>query len=419
MDEQVENNLIQQFAGPVLFNYVWWILREAQAKGIDTLYFLSRDGYLLREIAVSFCERFHLGIACKYLYCSRASLRMPTYHLIGDEAYELLLAGGYQVTLRSLLQRVELEHGQRLQIYKECGIKIADENRLLSPKELRDVQKLLRGSKAYCSFVEFKSKAAYQTTIGYLRQQGLLSRKTIAVVDSGWMGSMQRSLRQLLDAAGFSGELIGFYFGIYAAPKEPKDGTFLAWYFNPKAKNVRKALFCNNLFECMLSAPHGMTVGYQDINGIYEPIMIGEPDNKESRQIIDYINNICRYTKKRLLNLKFENFQESDLIRDTKKRVFRYMAWPKQNEVDYYGHIFFCDDITEAYKLSLANSTQLEALKGNLIPVRIWHRMLSKRTPHVPELYWPYGTMAFLPKWKRVWYWLNVFVWELIRHWLQ
>ena len=35
-----------------------------------------------------------------------------------------------------------------------------------------------------------KSDAAYETTIGYLRQEGLLDNVRYAIVDSGWVGTI-------------------------------------------------------------------------------------------------------------------------------------------------------------------------------------------------------------------------------------
>ena len=46
---------------------------------------------------------------------------MPSYHLIGTEADELILLGGYRVTLCSLLQRIELTATERAEVYAECG----------------------------------------------------------------------------------------------------------------------------------------------------------------------------------------------------------------------------------------------------------------------------------------------------------
>ena len=64
---ELGQNLVQKFVGPMLLNYVWWILHQAHQKGLQRLYFLARDGYLLREIALQFCAQFGLKIECRYL----------------------------------------------------------------------------------------------------------------------------------------------------------------------------------------------------------------------------------------------------------------------------------------------------------------------------------------------------------------
>ena len=70
--------LYETFPGRLMTDYVWWILQEAEKAGIKTLYFLARDGWLLREIALAICEHYSLDIKCKYLYFSRISLRTPS-----------------------------------------------------------------------------------------------------------------------------------------------------------------------------------------------------------------------------------------------------------------------------------------------------------------------------------------------------
>lgn len=65
----------REHTAPVLLDYVQWVLKEAQARNITTLYFLARDGFVLREIAERVCMKDRIPIHCRYLYCSRASLR--------------------------------------------------------------------------------------------------------------------------------------------------------------------------------------------------------------------------------------------------------------------------------------------------------------------------------------------------------
>ena len=417
MVTKLEKNLNQSFSGPILFNYVWWILNQAYGQGFHRLYFLARDGYLLREIAQRFCQRFQLPIECRYFYCSRASLRTPSYCLIGKEAEDLLLQGGYQVTLQSLLQRADLDEVQQRQVCVDSKIDQTDPGRLLSRVEQKNICEALKNSKIFRRCINEKSQAAYNNAIGYLRQEGMLDQQNVVLVDSGWTGSMQRSMRQLLQSAGFSGHLIGFYFGMYAAPKDPADGTYFAWYFNHTGATADKIPFCNNLFECMLSAPHGMTTGYCHEAGKYVPVLLPAPTGEDYRRIIQQIQDILDYCEARLHQISFHEFQPVDMRRDTRRRIWRYMAHPTNSEAAHWGKFLFCDDITEGYHLMLASPDQLNRLKSYSIPARIVRRMLCRPTQNVmPELLWPYGTIAFLPRWKQRWYRLDIYVWEWLRY---
>lgn len=73
-------NFGKEKLAPVLYAYIYWVLKEAKKRDIHTLYFLARDGYIMNKIARVICENEELDICCRYLYCSRMSLRMPTYH---------------------------------------------------------------------------------------------------------------------------------------------------------------------------------------------------------------------------------------------------------------------------------------------------------------------------------------------------
>ena len=106
MEQEFMHNYGKDIVGPVMLEYTRWIISESQKKGIKKLYFLARDGYLLSKIAKMIVEKQGLDIDCRYLYCSRASLRMPSYHIIDEnEMYDILLRGGYYVTPKSLFQR--------------------------------------------------------------------------------------------------------------------------------------------------------------------------------------------------------------------------------------------------------------------------------------------------------------------------
>lgn len=415
----VGKRLCENFSGPLLFYFVWWILSESCRRGFQTIYFLARDGYLLCRMAEMFCTKYSLPIQCRYFYCSRTSLRMPSYHLIGEEMYDLLLIDSYRMTIRSMLERAELNESEKQLVYEECGFSQEDDQRILSRQEVGAVRAALKKSTVFRELIIQKSKNAYANAIGYIRQEGMLTNQHAVLVDSGWSGSMQRSLRQLLQSAGYEGSLTGFYFGMFTPSKTPEDGEYLTWYFNAGGRTWDKILFNNNLFECLLSAPHGMTTGYVCREGVYEPVIQKKPGGNivSDFTIKAQIEDVLNYTDLHLKTNDFSSFSYRQAIRRTRKLIYRYMAHPKKDEANFFGSISFCDDITNAYPMNLADEEQCNAVKNYLILPRIFRKLFHRplKKPCL-ELFWPYGTIAFFSWPKQIWYRWNVYVWEWLRY---
>lgn len=103
--EDVFNKTSREILAPALNGFVLWILRQAQRNGIRRLYFLARDGYLMYRCARIYVERFQLPIECRYLCCSRYSLRLPMYHRDMKAALDYICRGGIEVTLDKILDR--------------------------------------------------------------------------------------------------------------------------------------------------------------------------------------------------------------------------------------------------------------------------------------------------------------------------
>lgn len=136
----------------------------------------------------------------------------------------------------------------------------------------------------------------------------------------------------------------------------------------------------------------------------------------ELKRIQTHIHQVLAYVREYMKSMDFYSFQEQAHKRETRKRVIRYMTHPTKDEADFYGKIRFCDDITEGYHLSLAEKGQVSVLKNYLFFPRLIRRLRKHNGEQQAELFWPYGTIAFLPKWKQSWYRWNVYLWEWIRY---
>ena len=176
---------------------------------------------------------------------------MPTYHLIGDEAYDLLLMSGTSVTLRSLMERAELNDNERRKVYAELDFYFDKEKEELSKLQLYTISKI-RESITYRGFIDQKSRQAYEPAMGYFIQEGLLDGNIIAIVDSGWTGSIQRSLRQLLESSGKHVNLIGFTLGCMCPERKLTVNTFAGILIINHRKDIRYYLITMFLNVCYL-----------------------------------------------------------------------------------------------------------------------------------------------------------------------
>nr|WP_314463423.1 hypothetical protein [uncultured Clostridium sp.] len=397
--------------GPIMYEYISWILQRAQERNINKLYFLARDGYLLKQMAEALCKKNGYHIQCKYLYCSRMALRMPSYHFIGDEAYDLLLQGGYHITPYTLMNRLNLNSEERIQVYKEIGV--IKEHNPLTQVEFNKLIERVRESRTYREFMYRKSTESYDNTIGYFKQEGLFDDLQIAIIDSGWSGSMQRSLRQLLEKEGYQGRIIGFYFGMYNEPKEVADGEYETYYFNAFTNMKHKVYFDNTFFECLLSAPHGMTIGFSFDGQRYQPIL----KSNMNVDLTDFIQcQISGALKYALEVEKHSEFKCTDSVKRTYRVLKRAVIYPTKDEIEIFSIFKFSDDVSEDNMSTLIQKDMLSKLKNYMLIPKIIGKMIHMDDIPIDNIFWPYGVITYIRYPVRLWYRLNISLLQLFRY---
>lgn len=402
-------------SAPVLFAYIRWVLDQAERRGLKRLYFLARDGYMMYRYAQRFCAVYGLKIECRYLYCSRLSLRVPAYHLLGEEAFSMLFHGGYRITPRIVLERIGLSQGERQRVYLDAGLKDVQEDAVLPVVAYRAFAKQVWESKVFQDLLTQKSVDAYSNAIGYLRQEGLLEEELYGIVDTGWTGSIQRTLRQLLASAGHTAELVGFYFGMFEPPRDSADGVYLTWYFSAASSPAKISVFNNNVIECMCICPHPMTVGYQLTDGGYQPVWTPNKAADFTPDALRLQEDILMRFLERALQTPWEALCPDELERAVRRRLRRFLYRPSAWEAEAFAACSFCDDVAETYKNALVQQIDQSQAKQYVFFRRLYHKVLHSAS-EPPELFWPYGSIASSNIRARGWYRLNVKLWEMLRH---
>lgn len=406
---------------PVLFSYVWWVLKKTMACGIKQLYFLARDGYVMHKIAVALCQKFELPVECHYFCVSRYTLRMAAYCFRDDSAYELLFLHCAAMTPEHVLLRGGLTRAERAMVYTALDIPLSRANEPLSHSAFDRFCGRLRECDLFNDFVMQHSEAANRRFVAYAKQNGVFAHDRIGIVDTGWTGSMQYTLSAILRHLEEPLEMQGFYFGLYSTPAGAARNTYNTFYFSPDSKLSRIVKFNNNLFECMCSAPHGMTIDYEeDNNRRIVPLFSDDSSVLRNRDAVrEQLEVMQRFTMHLVDNLpRFESFTTAQLLGVTEKLLQRVMYHPDRETARAYGGFVFCDDVSEAYHQKLAVAMPREKLSAYLFHHRILARLRRKlgQTAETTDLFWSYGALALSECRCRGWYRINMNAWELLRY---
>lgn len=360
----LEENVDKLVLAPVLNGYIIWVLKNAMAQGIERLYFLARDGYLMYKHACMYCRKYNLPIECKYLYCSRYSLRVPLYHKDMEEALAHVCRGGIEVTLRKILIRSGF-NSEDISRYEESYD--GDLDKVIPYSLLGDTMNKLKSDKAFLEVLKMRSEEAWPSIIGYFEQEGLFENINMAVVDSGWTGTTQKTFNDILRAYGKDTQLKGFYFGLYEIPQNCSENDYFSFYFSPASALKRKVFFSNCLFEAVFSAPHGMTIGYEKKNDVFVPILATE--NKHTRKLIERIEeNITEFTESYLCHITEDKFNKisTDKNIDVIAAQLKLFMWkPTAMEAESYGRIQFSDDLLDSQMQDIATKLSNKDLTEN------------------------------------------------------
>ena len=363
---------------PVLVMYTEWILQQAEIKKIKHLYFLARDGYLMYHIAKKICDKKKYSIKCSYFYCSRYALRMAAYRFQDETAYEKLFLHAFRQDPDLLLKRAGFTAEQKQQVYNDIGFSKEKEREFTGRKRFDEICGKIKKSVVFHRILTEKSDTAYENTMSYIRQEQMQSYDMIGIVDLGWTGSLQQTLYRLLNSENSSVKVYGFYMGMLNKPPETENSRYCTWLFGDK-NNFIQSWFAHNLMECICSAPHGMTIGYEKSDGEIIPVFASAENEvtlaKRLRSYCEMLAEKSSYT-----------YQTQDR-KIALKLLKRMMFVPTEQECRTFEKYRFCDDVGEQYHRSIIQKGKLSDFNKELP----FHKLFFRDT--TDGFYWYYGSV--------------------------
>lgn len=190
-------NLGYAALGPIFSAFSQWLSRQAKLDKVERLYFLSREGWILKEIYDILTKNDPNAPASAYLYCSRRAVRVASIRTLNDilNISSQPFSGG--VSLGKLLHyRFGLRQDDiNIDSLLAAGFGSLDEQLNADISSKVKFSKLCLCLKNEILDCAEKEREVY---LEYLQSAGMVENRKFGIVDIGWKANMQHSLGELL-----------------------------------------------------------------------------------------------------------------------------------------------------------------------------------------------------------------------------
>lgn len=264
-----------RYAGPVLYSYAEWIVGQAVKKNMKRLYFIARDGYLIKKAVDIILKSRSIDIKTKYIYGSRKAWRMPSLSESHYNLYQLILWSHiYRIT--TLKELSSVLHIPLEGLYDHLPGVYAKNKKddHISVQELEYIAGKLSKDDEFRKYHLRQLEKERCMAQQYLAQEVDVSDDAFAFVDVSGGGLTQGCLWGLLKDI-YPKPIHTFFFKIDRVNlvENSVTDTFMPGFLE------------NNLtIEMMCRAPHGQTSGYLREGDDIVPQL----EQTESRALINY-----------------------------------------------------------------------------------------------------------------------------------
>lgn len=268
--------------GSILYPYVSWIIKQALKRNLKRLYFIARDGYVLKLLADIIIGEEKLDIETFYIYGSRKAWRLPSLSLESQEHYAQFIE-----TAMWTHQKIDEAFGMtREELCSFLPEELHGFAQGLKAAKCKKLKEFLLSNTALLQKAVEKASATRLSVLGYLKQAIDTSDKNFAFVDLDGSGFTQNCLSELMkDFYPFP--IKSFYLACTPAIFFPLNVERFYFY------SLRQPYVANYL-ELLTKAPHGQTLGYEQIEGIWKPVL---EEQGQFTLLNDYFEGVVAYAR--------------------------------------------------------------------------------------------------------------------------
>jgi len=271
------------------------LYKKARRDGVKDLFFLAREGLYLKKLFDFYQELNNFNgqnpIRTHYLKASRQSAQQIALKPLEEEEF-LGLGDKYgQLSVDQLLTWFFFPEELKKQLISELGV---PPDQTYPNMFTSDLMSELRKNEIFSQHYEKNRIQQKKAFLKYLESFGSdIEQSGISLVDVGWGGTMQECIHKFLKKEV---PVTGYYIGLKVIYNiEPDTKRFgLNFSLYPSHGVSYDILKANGqLYEQLLGAPHGSTLGYRLTNDKPETIEFHEENEKYVFE--NYIKDIQDY----------------------------------------------------------------------------------------------------------------------------
>lgn len=310
---------------PLFYSFIDWILSDCKDKGIENVYFFTREGEFFYEIAnrISKYDKIKKYI----LEVSRVATFTPSIREVTTK--ELMRVWNQYSTqsISSFCQTLDLDVDEFIDLFEKYDLNLFD--KILYPFNDSRIKKLF-SDKEFKKRLEKTIDNRKESILNYFKTKKLDNTSgKVAIVDIGWRGTIQDNLCYILP----NKEIYGYYFGLNNFLNEQPSNAHKYGYLNSYSNGIK---FLDNVtpIEMLCNSPYGSTIGYDENSKAIRKI--DKYENQSYDRCVKYIqegiiNNISNLNDKEITDEEILNIL-NEIVLNPVKEVAEVYFNLKHNE---------------------------------------------------------------------------------------
>ncbi len=383
-------DIVVDIIAPLFIPFVVWVLKDAQKRGINHLFFMARDGYIFFKIAQIVGLKFP-RISCSYLYGSRRALYLAGLRGGSLDEFRWIMGGAIGKTPRQMMKQINLDVDVLEPSIKVHSLSINYYDEIINKNTFELFLRLLVDKSVIHKILDEADKQK-EIALNYFIQEGLLdSGRNIALVDLGWTRNCQNAIANITNR-----EIYGYYFGVFEERMSiDRGGDYSACFYpeeivwSRRLQNILFGSFISIAEQIFAMTDQGSTIGYESKGSKIIPILAERENNTAKSNI--FLKHLYQYIETFTLE-----YSEFDLLMDDPKQLVKKCGFSSSSlflEEPRRREVLVLKDFEVGNNLD--DNKRIVVLVSPIVLIRFLLSKLSLLNGYSHSLVWAEGSFTY------------------------